>query len=834
MFRFFMSIPGLLRLSLFLVLLAIALPAMPYYQNQVQPQTSRSAENVLPGPIPVSMIAVEAESASIRVRRIEHEIGKALRVEGMQDRLNVLADSLRRFRPLIESGATAHLDELLNLRQETKRLSVQLLKLQSGLTPRSQEVEARWKELLQMENLWRITYASLAGQEIPPATRDLTFAIHNQIKAALDKIAALRPSLLALQVQISAQRITMDRIRMQTDAAISETKARLFTVDSEPIWKAIASARFSVSLMQSWRGLYQRRALPLFDYLKENKPLLWAHLLIFGLLALALGAVSRKSREWVSPQEEGYYAGQLLGHPVTAALLLSLLLSLKLYPNAPTTFYRLPMLLLVIPLLQLFSAVQGRGERRLLYFLTGIYVLRRLDELVAVDDFLHRAFLLLLTSLSLFGIWLAISKKHGAGKKPERWHQAKFRLLQLAGLILLASFIANIVGSVQLATLLADSCIGSAFLGAALVAGVLTLEGYLFPVLLSPLARTSPAICKYHVVVKRRISLLVRLAALGIWAWLSLGMFGLTEHIIAAAAPIMARQFSFGQTTFSLHGILLFAVTIWLAALIARFLGFLIEEEILIRLTLPPGIPASISMLLRYTIIGLGFVLALAGAGLQWSQIALVAGAIGVGIGLGLQNLVASFIAGLILIFERPIRVGDMVEIGTISGTVTRIGLRSSSVKTYDGSEVICPNSNLISQQLINWTLSSQTRRVEVQVGAAYHSDPGTVLNILKTVAENYPGVLKDPQPVALFMGFGESSLNFVLRFFCSLDDFASLSSNIKVRINEAFREAGIEIPFPQRDIRITAEPSRSKDGTGRDEIAGKLSANAAARTDLE
>jgi small-conductance mechanosensitive channel len=292
------------------------------------------------------------------------------------------------------------------------------------------------------------------------------------------------------------------------------------------------------------------------------------------------------------------------------------------------------------------------------------------------------------------------------------------------------------------------------------------------------------------------------------WAWLSLRLFGLTETIGAGIAPVLAAQWSFSHLTFSIKGILLFVATIWLAALAARFLSFMLEEDILTRVTLPQGIPASVSLLVRNSIIGLGLILALAGAGLQWSQIALVAGAIGVGIGLGLQNLVASFIAGLILIFERPIRVGDAVEIGTISGVVTRIGLRSSSVRTYDGSEVICPNSNLISKELINWTLSSQVRRIELTVGTAYHSDPETVIQLLTNVARNTPGVLPQPEPGVLFRGFGESSLNFALRCFCSFNDYPTLSSEVGIRVNKALREAGIEIPFPQRSIQISRQPA--------------------------
>jgi small-conductance mechanosensitive channel len=761
------------------------------------------------------MIAFEAEAASVRVRRIRLEATGALNLAGVDKRVEELAGSLRRFRPLLESTETAPLDELLNLRQELRRLSFQLRKLQDNLTPKSRTVEAQREELLKMEQLWRNTLAALSLQETPPETRQLVIAVQSDIQSVLKMIATSRPSLLTLQGRISEHRIALGKLEVQTESGISEAKARLLSINSEPLWKAVATATISSSMIKSYRDFYQRRALPLSDYLRDEKLRPWVHLLIFVLLSLLFSTVSKKSREWFDSQDDGGNAAQVLRRPVAAAALLSLLLSFYVYPNAPIILYRLPLLLLVIPLHRLLSATPARNERKIFSFLTIIYLLQRLDELVALHDFLHRMLLLVLTSTAVLGVYLALKEdRRTSAAERGLWQSTRMHWVRFSGLILLASVIANIVGSVDLSTLLADACVSSTFAGAALFLGVLTVEGYLIALLRSPLARLSPAIRNNRELVQRRASSIVRLAALTIWAWTTLTLFGLSGPIVAMVTPLLGRQWSFGHLTFSLRGILLFIITIWLSAMAARFAGFLIEEDILTRVTLPQGVPATISMLVRYMVLGVGFVLALTGAGFEWGQIVLVAGAIGVGVGLGLQNLVSSFVAGLILIFERPIRVGDAVEVGNITGVVTRISLRSSRIQTYDGSEVICPNSNLISRDLVNWTLSSQIRRIEVQVGAAYGSNPETVIGILTTIARNHPGVLRTPEPVALFRGFGDSSLNFALRCFSSFTDWLALSSDLGIRINEAFREAGIEIPFPQRDIRITSEASPSANNT--------------------
>jgi small-conductance mechanosensitive channel len=186
------------------------------------------------------------------------------------------------------------------------------------------------------------------------------------------------------------------------------------------------------------------------------------------------------------------------------------------------------------------------------------------------------------------------------------------------------------------------------------------------------------------------------------------------------------------------------------------------------------------------------------------NKFTVLTGALGVGLGFGLQNIVNNFVAGLILLFERPIHVGDTLDVGGLVGMVRRIGARSSTILTFQGAEVIVPNNNLISNQVINWTLSSQWRRVDIPVNIAYGTDPERVIKLLEGVAESHPRVLLARPPVAFFLGFGESALNFELRFWAAQQDtWFQLQSDVTVAVAKALREAGIEIPFPQRDLHI-------------------------------
>jgi small-conductance mechanosensitive channel len=216
-----------------------------------------------------------------------------------------------------------------------------------------------------------------------------------------------------------------------------------------------------------------------------------------------------------------------------------------------------------------------------------------------------------------------------------------------------------------------------------------------------------------------------------------------------------------------------------------------------------------VTTLVHYTVLLVGFLLAFAAMGLDLNRFTILAGAFGVGIGFGMQNIVNNFVSGLILLFERPIQVGDTVQMGELVGEITRIGIRSSAVRTWQGAEVIVPNASFISEAVTNWTLSDRMRRIEIKVGVAYGTDPERVLELLSKVAADHPLVLTEPAAVALFLGFGDSALDFELRVWTNrFEQWVRIRSELNVAVNAALRDADITIPFPQRDVHII-EPKK-------------------------
>lgn len=243
---------------------------------------------------------------------------------------------------------------------------------------------------------------------------------------------------------------------------------------------------------------------------------------------------------------------------------------------------------------------------------------------------------------------------------------------------------------------------------------------------------------------------------------------------------------------------------IFLTTTLARNLPGLLELTVFRPAQVLPGTRIAFSTLGQYAIIALGAASALQVLTVDWAQFGWIAAALSVGLGFGLQEIVANFVSGLILLFERPIRVGDIVTVEGTTGTVTRIQMRSTTVVNWDSQEFVVPNKTLVTNTLLNWTLSSSVNRIVIEVGIAYGSDVDRALQLLLDIAAAHPNVLHEPAPMATFEKFGDSTLNLILRAHLpDLSDRLTTISTLHIEIHRRFAEAGIEIAFPQRDLHL-------------------------------
>lgn len=398
--------------------------------------------------------------------------------------------------------------------------------------------------------------------------------------------------------------------------------------------------------------------------------------------------------------------------------------------------------------------------------------------------------------VSLFQFFLSISN---ILRNRKRISSLNLFLLSLLGLVCLVIGAAEIAGYSAVALYLFHSFLYSVI--AALVFWMLfqVMEG-----LLELLFSRMPI-----ALLKKNSSVLVRQFVPVLVIAFSL-MFFLISLVIWQAYPTVeeaAKSFSnfgffIGSFKVTPGYLLLVAMVIYGSLLFSRGLQALLLQEVLPRSGAEIGVQLSITRLVHYAVLVVGFLVLLRILGLELTRLALLGGALGVGIGFGLQAIVNNFASGLILLFERPLKVGDMIQVGTDMGEVKKLGLRATVVRTFDNADIVIPNSDLITGQVTNWTLADRHIRVKVPVGVAYGSDISRVLEILLACAEANPMVLSRPKPRALFLAFGASSLDFELRVWITdFTDRRQVLSELNQDIEAEFSTAGIEIPFPQADI---------------------------------
>jgi small-conductance mechanosensitive channel len=263
--------------------------------------------------------------------------------------------------------------------------------------------------------------------------------------------------------------------------------------------------------------------------------------------------------------------------------------------------------------------------------------------------------------------------------------------------------------------------------------------------------------------------------------------------------------FRLGETHVTLWAIVYLVILLVLLFYLTAKLKYFIVARLLAKSSIEIGVRQAVGSIIRYGVVAVGFVVIFETVGIDLSALTILAGALGIGVGFGLQNITNNLVSGLIILLERPIKVGDRIEVGKVVGDVLKISLRATTVRTNDNIAIIIPNSDFVSSTVTNWSYTDRDVRFNIPVGVSYGSDPEAVKRVLLEVADEHSGVLEAPEPDVIFEEFGESSLNFLLRVWTReyITRPYILRSELNFAIKKKFEEQGIEIPFPQRDLHI-------------------------------
>jgi len=271
-------------------------------------------------------------------------------------------------------------------------------------------------------------------------------------------------------------------------------------------------------------------------------------------------------------------------------------------------------------------------------------------------------------------------------------------------------------------------------------------------------------------------------------------MVGRFDWIVQLVENLVATRFEIGAATVSMAAIFAGLAVLAATYVLMKVLRFVLDIELLPRLPLEHGVSFAASAVIRYSLVTAGVLLAMAAMGIDLTKVTLLAGAIGVGVGLGLQGVVNNFVSGLILLVERPIAAGDAVQVGDAIGVVRSIGVRASMIRTPDGGEVIVPNADIISKVVTNWTLSDRKRRIDIDVAVAHEAEPESVIRLLETAATEVKGISATPPPSAQLNGLGANRNYRLYAWIDDVDRSVEVQSALRMSIAKSFREAGVEI----------------------------------------
>ena len=808
-----------LRLSVcaFIIALVAVCSVPPVTAIAAETKTAETPKPAAPPPpvtIPLADIATRATEVSNLLGNLTASAVPSAQIENIAKTLPELSEELNaQFAATTKSlEAEPTLDTLQTLQQDWERRQVETTRWLSALTAQATRLQQAMNQLGDLQKTWGSTRADAQAAKAPDPILGQIDATLAAITAAQAKLQSERAALLDLQSRV-AQEVTKCATAL---AQIGESQQKavegILVPDLPPIWRAESWVEALDALPEHVRKVGSAHWSDIVTYVREPRHGAIHHALLFIVLALVFSAARRKIAVW---EKSGVASSAILvfERPYAAALATALLLvTSPLVFQLPIVVRQLLFIVALVPMLRLARPMISASVASVLHmccFLFAVDTLRQAFAGMQVKV-IGQAILAAETLAAI--IVLYSMRRHYRQIIAARAESSGLIVLRLGRfllvIVLFIALLAALAGYTRLARLLTPGIIVGGILVLAAFAylrvggGIIALALRMWP--LSSLQM----VAHHRELLERKVFRLLIWGTVLSWLMRYLSYLGLLDPAWSLGRNLLSAKLERGTIAISLGNVLEFFLTVWLAYLLSRFLRFVLQEDVYPRIDLAPGQSYAVSSLLNYVILALGFVAGLGVLGVDFSKVSILAGAFGVGIGFGLQSIVNNFVSGLILLFERPIHVGDTVEVGNLQGTVRRIGIRASVIHTGSGADIIVPNSQLITDKVTNWTLSDRLRRVDLPIRVNYGADPKKVIELLEQAARAHPEVLRDPAPRAFFMGYGDSAINFELRVWPShFNQAAQVKNDLAASVYDAVNAAGMSIPFPQREVRLLRDP---------------------------
>jgi potassium efflux system protein len=488
--------------------------------------------------------------------------------------------------------------------------------------------------------------------------------------------------------------------------------------------------------------------------------------------------------------------------PWLSALIVGFLITIFLYDHPPVIFMECFMLVLLLATGFLIRNIWPKGLFKFWPIILSLSILTGISNLFTLTSYTDRIVVFILGLVgAITGHFILKMVQKDEAKYPEK----TCLLLKTFILVQALSVVVNLFGRFSLAKILLVTSLFGLWQALTLVVFVRIIMEAIFLQLEASKENDNVSTYFDFAALQKRFKTALNVAALVLWLILFAGNLNILDSVYDILGQILTHPRKIGDTTFTFGSLIIFMIIIYVASLISRAISYFFEfaDYHSTSQTRKNNLSSSI-LLVKLGIFSVGFLLAVAASGIPVERITIILGALSVGIGFGLQTIVNNLVSGVILAIERPVQIGDLIEVGNRSGTVKSMGIRASKIAAGDGSELIIPNGDLLSQHLVNWTLSDKHRRVELIIGVAYGTDLNQVMKILNDTVQDREHILTDPAPQVIVHHFNDSSVDFKILFWVAeIGQWVTTKSEVLMTIYEIFNKQGIKIPYPQSDVHV-------------------------------
>ncbi|MGN8033962.1 mechanosensitive ion channel family protein [Chitinophaga sp. 22321] len=607
-----------------------------------------------------------------------------------------------------------------------------------------------------------------------------------------------------LQNKVANRYIDVSNLYEDMDYRLQQHSANMFKRDSRYLWRPHRDSINPLEFFPVLKNSLHKSTKVLVIFFSIQWPVFFVWLLLALLFGWWVYNNIRRIRQNHAAQEGEtilQHARYLYRFPVASIVVFITTLSSVLSVRYPILFTEMTWGLAVIALTVIFRSHFPKTLFNSWLMLVGLLFVYSLNNLLIEVTYAEQWGLLIGAVLSIILAFRLLKESSLTTFAQPKYTQP---LLQLFLATSIFSLLLVLFARVGTAKIMGSSAVVNTVMALSLFTLVkILMEAVYLQVEANKDSSTFISFMDYQDVQKKLKTFLTILATLG-WLVIVTRNVYLYDAIYEATTDFLSSRHQIGSSDFTFSSIIIFVLVIWVATIASQLIAYMFGN---IGQSANPSKKTkfgSALLLLRLAVLAGGVLLAFAASGIPMDKLTIVIGALGVGIGFGLQNIVNNLVSGIILAFEKPLEVGDVIELGPRSGVVKEIGIRSSKISAYDGSEIIVPNGDFISQQLINWTRANRNKRITFTLGVGYGSNIDQVTDIIKSAFTDRKDILSAPAPFIQLTDFGDNAVNFKVYFWIGdLDNAGRLQNEVMSFIYAALNQAGIEMPYPQRDLHI-------------------------------